>query len=300
MDVDGGEDVAQAVATSGGTVIVAGTSSSIDGDPSDVSLVVRAYKAGSGKLLWEQAIEPPAGFLEMTVAFESPIAIESGRVFVAGKAVRSDSESDYAVWGFELGSGSVAWSDHVLDPGMADGASSLAVMAGRVFAGGTVGASSTVRAYDAATGALAWDDPVDEGGSVPYVAADAGRVVVASASCLAECDLAVRGYDAATGAPLFTRVLGRKGSQKAAGITMKAGDAIVASSDTRGDGPAQARTLVQAFKSTTGHMHWESSTDGASFGLATLSTRLFVAGWAAHTEDHHLDFAVRSFDMASE
>jgi hypothetical protein len=300
MDADGGEDVAQAVAVGGGSVFVAGTSSSIDGDPSDVSLVVRAYKAGTGKLLWEQAIEPPAGFLEATVAFESPIAVDGGKVFVAGRVTRASSESDFAVWAFDASSGSVLWQDQVVDPGMADGAAGMAVTAGRVFVSGTVGTASTVRAYDEATGSVAWDAPVEEGGSTPRVAAGDGRVVVASASCVSECDLAMRAYDAASGAALWSDVLGRRGSQTAEAVILQGGDAIVSASDSRGSGVASMKTIIRAYKASNGHRHWEESADGGSYGMTALTTRLFVGGWAAHTDAHHIDFAVRSFEMAAD
>ena len=124
-------------------VFVAGT---IRQDSGPAALLVRAYHAASGALVWET----------MRLA-TTPAQIEAsaGRVFVAGTSTPSPARS--YVGAFDAQTGALLWEEEETDvSGFAD----IAADRHRVVAAGRMGEAShgwLVRVYDAPSGHLEWE-----------------------------------------------------------------------------------------------------------------------------------------------
>jgi outer membrane protein assembly factor BamB len=155
-------------------------------------LLVRAYSASSGALVWET-----------TRPLTSPVAMKviAGRVFLAG----SSSNRSY-VGALDAKSGALLWEDDATEPGIFR---DIAVEGDRVVAAGSSGSALLVRAYDAPSGTIEWQDQT----SVPpgsqdfatavglnnravYVAGSSGQDFLYS-------EMLVRGYDAVAGTLLW-------------------------------------------------------------------------------------------------
>jgi outer membrane protein assembly factor BamB len=133
------------VAITRNRVFVAGTTQSTQAR----DLLLRAYDAFSGELVWET-----------TRPSTTPTAIKvvAGRVFLAG----SSFNSSY-VGALDARNGEWLWEDDATGP--SGGFGDLAVLGQRVVAAGSVGPNLLLRAYDASTGTVAWQDqpPVSPG-----------------------------------------------------------------------------------------------------------------------------------------
>jgi len=177
------------VAITRNRVFVAGTTSLLSAGQ---DLLVRAYHASSGELVWET-----------TRPFTSPTAIKAsaGRVFLAG----SSSSRSY-VGAFDAKSGALLWEDDVTEPGIVR---DIAVHGNRVVAAGSSGAALLVRAYDIATGFIEWQDqtfgPPDSSDFATAVTLNDRAVYVVGGGVQGfnQTEMFVRGYDAVTGTLLW-------------------------------------------------------------------------------------------------
>ena len=125
-----------AITVKGKRVFAAGRGDTV----STVKWVVRAYKAQTGALLWDDHFDP-AGFGSIANA----ITAKGKRVFAAGFAVtnvfpigrgQDGSESEWVVRAYDAQTGALLWADH-FDPGGGSGiANAITVKGNRVFAAG--------------------------------------------------------------------------------------------------------------------------------------------------------------------
>ena len=178
---NGSDDVAWKVATQCQMVFVAGSTSCSPAEP--WNMIIRAYDALSGSLVWESAKQN---------ALPSALAVSNGRVYAGGSEflVAYDSLTGELIWSKSL-------TDTILD---------LAVTDSRIFATG-----SLLRAYDE-TGALIWEVSPSEGESdqtIDLRSIDLSGDVLFLAGAKAQpyplesSELLVRAYSAESGSLLW-------------------------------------------------------------------------------------------------
>ena len=119
-------------------VFVAGTTSP-SSNPSLRDLVVRAYDAASGQLLWisRQSVTP------------TKIALASGRLLVAGSAGLSTYLAVFST------TGPLLWEDMAPTTGFV---ADIAVSGSRIAVAINAGPQFAIRAYDLSSGILQWED----------------------------------------------------------------------------------------------------------------------------------------------
>lgn len=178
------------------------------GTGNNVDFLVRAYDAATGTLLWEDQLD-----LAELHDEARGIAVDQGRVFVAGIATGADKNTDFLVRTYEAATGALLWQDQFDPAGRDDEANTLTVAGERVFvvgrAGKEVGNSDwLVRTYDTTTGALLWQEQFDlarDGEKASAVVIDRGSVFVAGegTNAAGDQDFLVRAYEAASGTLLW-------------------------------------------------------------------------------------------------
>lgn len=146
-------DTAEAVAAGGGRVYAIGSGLTSAGA---FSLLVRAYDARSGELLWIDELNPAANPRHRTGSTNAaPFRDRSTQAFA-----RPQSRSLFTVRAVDEESGQVLWQDEFLpseedlDTGEASGSTSQ-------DAGRARGFSLMVRTYEDATNKLLWEDQFD-------------------------------------------------------------------------------------------------------------------------------------------
>ncbi len=208
VDHGGQEAAAWQVETEGGLVLVAG---SIRGGPDEQEMMLRAYDAGTGHLVWDS---------HLPMASPNVLAVDADRVYVGGSAVGSEGAASAFLAAYDLHAGLLLWqaaaSDVIRD---------LAVGGSQLFAAG--GGTSLLRSYDVATGVLNWEDQtgssngqvdlalgVDVGADLVFVAGQ--RSVPFEYS-----EFLVRAYDPTSGELVWEDSSHRSNSSFASGIAMK-------------------------------------------------------------------------------
>ena len=208
VDHGGQEVAAWQVETEGGLVLVAG---SIRGGPDEQEMMLRAYDASTGHLVWDS---------HLPMASPNVLAVDADRVYVGGSAVGSEGAASAFLAAYDLHAGLLLWqaaaSDVIRD---------LAVGGSQLFAAG--GGTSLLRSYDVATGVLNWEDQtgssngqvdlalgVDVGPDLVFVAGQ--RSVPFEYS-----EFLVRAYDPTSGELVWEDSSHRSNSSFASGIAMK-------------------------------------------------------------------------------
>lgn len=199
--------------------------------------------------------------------------------------------------GAEAGArGRLQWDDRVHPNGGAEAiAKQLAVMDGRVFAGGWVengdaGFDWIVRSVDATTGALQWEDVFDiaqDGQFVESVAAGEGRTfAVGVIGTGTSADWLVKAYDATTGAVLWQdQVHHDDGFDAARAVAIDDAKVYVSGPSDQADGdPADVELLVRAYDAATGQVAWETVVEppAGAFGFDVGYTSPTVVDDAGH------------------
>ena len=198
----------RAAAGGAGTVVVAGSSRTIDGQ----NFVLRAYDMVSGELRWTD--QTPAFSGVSTRVFATT---NGERAFAASYSPSIPCCSDIFVRAYDVNSGKVLWTD-VWDKGRDDLPQGIVANSDAVVVVGYGGNTETppisaldflVRAYDPASGKVLWEDRVDNGLLIDDVAwavtIDGTQVFVAGTTSVSggRKDLFVRSYDLTTGALLW-------------------------------------------------------------------------------------------------
>lgn len=149
----GGFDEARAIVVQGEQVFTAGTVTNF-GSESDFT--VRAYAAGTGKLLWQDQFDGTVEFSLDRVNFDraNALTVQGERVFAVG-VVRDDGfayEGSFTLRTYAAETGELLWQDRFAGTARGGYASAVTVQEERVFAAGEVdnadrGKDFTVRAY---------------------------------------------------------------------------------------------------------------------------------------------------------
>lgn len=153
FDLTVDEESEAAIDAGGGRVYAVGSGLNADGG---LSLLVRAYDAGTGQLLWEDELNPAHGLEGRTTAYET-----TGRPVLAslveGQSLWPTAQSLYLVQAAHTPTGKIFWQDEFLtswrrdqDEGNRFSLSDPQVLA--------LSFSIMVRTFDTATGDLLWRD----------------------------------------------------------------------------------------------------------------------------------------------
>ncbi len=150
---------ATAVAATSSRVYVAGSTYGEDGGG---SFTIRAYNAGTGKLVWEDRYNHYSYFHDAAQS----VFLQGGRLFVGGFVTLASAGRAYAVRAYDASKGTLLWSSLTGGYDIEENGVSALVAAGNVvYAAGTArnGTAFTVRAYNRATGALLWEGFIPQG-----------------------------------------------------------------------------------------------------------------------------------------
>lgn len=295
LDRAGRADSAQAVVTERGLVFVSGY---VTKAGNNRDLLVRAYEANSGRLVWENQFDR-AGRRDEPDFFN--LAVNDGRVVVGGRSSNAAGVADWFVRAYDALSGVLLWQD-LFDGGNFDHNLSLTIESGRVYASGVTTDAGivrhfTVRTYDAGTGAVLWQDQVQTGNpgfffvtDVAWQIAARGRRVVAVGSIgdgSGRMKLAVRTYQAETGVLLWSDLLDSGGgSDVAFGVAVNEHGAFVAGSGGASCSTSAASNcnwLVRAYDLDGGTLRWarevdRSGGDDQPTAIVVADERVIVAG----------------------
>lgn len=313
FDLAGEDDFAQKIAVEKRHVYVGGVGTIRRGHPGDAgntALLVRAYDARGGKLLWQDVSDPTA---ETQTNEVTSIAAENGQVYVAG-----NRDSGALVRAYDGDTGALLWQDQEQTAGF----TAIAAGHGRVYASGHRNYGSLgfffVRAYDGTTGIVLWQDlytlvGVDGSGSAA-ISVDGGRVYAVGNGANgigpgAGTDFLVRAYDGKTGESLWQDNFHGPGSRTNVAIAVDSGEPAASPDGTvKGKGvyvagftTAAANDtdfVVRAYESKTGVLLWKDDLArpglDAAFAIAAEKGRAYAAGYVnADTAGHLL---IRAYD----
>lgn len=268
----------------------------------NVDFVVRAHNAADGRLLWEDQFDRDNDAL--TDDYALAVAVQPGRVFVAGQSCSFNSGSCSAiVRAYRARNGTLLWSRASSASSAAYAIASsagvhrspaLIVIAGVSDRSSTGGpARGIVQAYDAENGTLAWEreqevrnDDSDSYGFYDAVAVQGERVFVGGSDGRS----LVQAYDLRHGDPLWQSVTSRDGSTQA--LRVSRGQVFAVGTDYELDPSDRLlpRWAVRALDGETGTLLWDDEVAEATIvGIArddeVERRRLFVIGFAVVRSD---------------
>ena len=260
-DIAGGDDAVAAMAENGGSVIVAGYTSTAGGDR---DLYIRSTDVVSGETEWDATVDASGGDDEAVA-----VVSNSPRAYAAGSTTNASGDTDFAVRAFRASRGEALWGDDFDAAGGDDAATAAAANGGALLVvGWTTNTDGNkdfvVRHYRASRGELLWEDTVDRGGDdVAWaVAAHRRQVFVAGTTTSADgdTDLIVRGYDASEGALLWEETFdGSGGDETVAAIAMRRRSVFVVGTTESGDGDLD--TLIRGYHVEDGADEWNEIYD---------------------------------------
>lgn len=128
FDLAGGNDEALALGVVVGKVIAAGRGRNAAGND---DFLVRTYDRGTGAFLWQDQFDLAGGNDEALA-----LAVKQGKVFTAGRVTNAAGNFDFPVRAYDSTTGALLWQDQFDLTGGDDEAFGIAVIGGRVFAGG--------------------------------------------------------------------------------------------------------------------------------------------------------------------
>ena len=304
----GGFDEARAIVVQGEQVFTAGTVTNFD---SGSDFTVRAYNAGTGKLLWQNQFDGTVEFSLDRVNFDraNALTVQGERVFAVG-VVRDDGfayEGSFTLRTYAAETGELLWQDQFA--GTAGGfneASAVAAQGQRVFAVGTIDGKFTVRAYDLEMGELLWQNLFagvsGSVGGANALAVQGERVFAAGVIGKMTDDLDYKGnftvgaYAAETGDLLWQdQLAGRAGGFDAVSAVTVQGDKVFAV------GIIDRRFTVRTYAAETGELLWQDRFAGTARGgyasaVTVQEERVFAAG-EVDNADSGKDFTVRAYQL---
>src|SRR5207249_2861231 len=150
FDFAGGQDFVNAVAAGQGRIVAVGSAQNGAGN----SVIVRAYDAKSGTLLWKDRVDLAGGNDRATA-----VVMNDRLVVVAGSGVDATGNAQRIIRAYVPKSGALAWEDRspAVDVSGLDMEGAHIVVTGTVV-DATGSPQLLVRAYVAKSGALAWED----------------------------------------------------------------------------------------------------------------------------------------------
>jgi outer membrane protein assembly factor BamB len=301
-----GTELVNAVDAQAARVFAAGGTRNADGQN---SVLVRAYHAESGALLWQH--EKPSN------AFATAIVARGRTVFVAGGSTlrAHDAETGAILWEEETESGALSI------------VAGIAALGDSVFIAGSIQKQAAdfdfdvfVRAHDAESGALLWQDVVDGTGRddvATAITVTAHAVIIAgwrtnagplplgdeaSGGDAGNSDVLVRAYDARQGSLLWEDVFDRAGGDDVATSIVVNGHRLFVGgiTETFDDmGTGNLDVLVRAYDVVTGTVLWHVDFDSGPVdsvsSIAVKGRRLFVAGLTQNIAGN-VDVLVQAYD----
>jgi outer membrane protein assembly factor BamB len=271
------DDAANAIATQGSRVFVAGM---ITTEAGDEDLYVTALDVGTGNVLWEYQFDL-AGDNETP----SALAVQPGRVFVAGRARTAAGDEDLFMWALDEETGALLWHEPFNLAGGNDTVNALVVGGEQVFVAGVSqlgpvdpdpdatqpDTDMVVLARDQETGALRWQKQFDleqdgVGSDNPMdIAADTSQVYIAAEGVTArgDTDAVVMALDQVTGdlrwQQQFDLEQDDTGDDDARALVVNLDRVIVSwrGETSRGD----RDTVVMALDQVTGGLQWQNQFD---------------------------------------
>jgi PQQ-like domain len=301
VDKAGGADGVSALAVRGGQLFAAGFVTNAAGNR---DFLVRAYRAKTGVLLWEDQVDQ-AGGADGTFA----LAVGAGQVFAAGFGTNTAGTQDFLVRAYDPKSGTLRWEDQRDQAGFNDVAEALAVQGGQLFAAGsgergTGNQDFLIRAYDAKSGALLWEDQADKAGhndAAFALAVRGGQVFAAGfgTNAAGNQDFLIRVYQAEDGALIWEDQVDQAGfNDTALALAVGGGRVFAAGSGQRT--PGNEDFLVRAYDATSGALLWEDQVDqaGGFDGVNAIVVergRLFAAGFVTNAAGN-FDVLIRAYE----
>jgi outer membrane protein assembly factor BamB len=296
------DDAANAIAAQGSRVFVAGM---ITTELGDENMYVTALDAGTGNVLWEYQFD-----LAGDNDAPSAIAVQPGRVFVAGRARTAAGDEDLFMWALHEETGALLWHEQFNLAGGNDTANALVVGGEQVF---VVGVSQigpvdpdpdaiqpdtdiVVLARDQETGTLRWQkqfdlEQDDVGSDRPMdIDADASHVYIAAegATARGDTDAVVMALDPVTGDLRWQKQFDLEqddmGDDDARAVVVNLDRVVVSwrGETSRGD----RDTVVMALDPVTGDLQWQNQFDlnmgDDSLDLVVVDAeRVYVGGESA-------------------
>jgi outer membrane protein assembly factor BamB len=215
-----------------------------DSPSSNARVIVRAYDARAGIILWTDT-------WDVSPWDDSAVGAVSGDiVLVAASTMLNSTEpiATYSVRAYDGRSGTVLWSDEC-GPGVAfgTGARNVVALGSRFFVAGACQGNGFLRAYEAGTGTVAWETETFpfrfSGPFFPPMAASGGQVFLLDSTPTGEW--LVRSFDAGTGQVLWAS---DSSFPIGPGSRMLAAGAVVVVS---------SQNAVRGFDSASGATLWE-------------------------------------------
>jgi hypothetical protein len=301
FNLEAGSNEARTVAAEGNRIFAGGFGQQSNGQ---AAWVLRASRADTGELLWDDVFNPGGGNASVFGVFAA-----DGRVYAAGGGDDASGGSLWVVRAYDAGSGEIVWEDLFQNGGRFANAQAIAADNNRVYAGGRADNVSgrsewVVRTYDSSTGDLVWQDRFgvdgkDEGafavavtGNVLFVSGGASNPLIAG-------DWLVRAYDAGTGEVLWGDQLGAPdGFFVSLSIAARDGRVFAAGI---GKTLAASDWIVRAYDAVSGDLLWEDRFDtglgeGAVSIIANESGVFATGGIASPAEGNAM--VVKSYDPA--
>ena len=253
-------------------------------------VVVRAYDAPTGTLLWQNVWDAGRDDLPKAIA-ASPTAV----VMVGYGGNTTSHPLDLIVRAYDPVSGAILWSDQVDRGNVEDAAWAVAVGPQRVFVAATTqtpsGRDLLVRAYNAASGLLNWEI-VRAATSPVALKVAAGRLFLAGSS---SNQTYLGAFDVRSGGVLWEDQTPTPGLFR--DVQVKGQQVVAAGSAGRG-------LLVRAFDVRTGAMAWQDQ-PAVPPGFNTLATAValnddavYVVGSAAQ-DFAYSEVMVRAYDATA-
>jgi outer membrane protein assembly factor BamB len=293
FQVAGGQNVANAVAASHGRVVAVGSA----GEAANSDLVVRAYDARVGALLWEDRVVG-----EMSTA--TAVVMDKRHVVAAAASTELTGKTQTLIRAYLAKNGVLAWEHRVPLTAVR-----LAMEGSRVLVTGMTTDSSDngevlVRSYVAGSGVVAWERLLPIGG-LPLVVLKTGSpnggkaFLVGTDNLTGSC--VVRAYDLDTTALLWEAV--HESNCRPLATTTDGKRIIVAGQG----GVFLDDYLVQTYDAETGRFLWEDRTfvstgfDNAASAVDTERRLAFVVGWVRWLPGHDNQEAllVRTYDVGT-
>ena len=274
-------------------------------------LLVRAYFAGNGALLWEDH-PVPSGYTAVVRVTNRSVAVRGTKAFV-GASVRGDSAC--LIRAYDILQGTVLW-ETIRPMFLSCTPAAVATNGKQVLVSGGAGESPDfffTQSYDAETGQFLWEDRAASGSGFTNAALAVdteGKNVFVAGWYLAPSSkpglkeaFVVRSYDAETGALRWVDELsdpeffGFK-LLHAADLVVTRGRVIAVGQEVTGTGA----WLTRAYDAETGALLWSSAAQVAPAAayfthqaVAVDNERIFVAGSGLNAQ-RNADFIVRALD----
>ena len=274
-------------------------------------LLVRAYFAGNGALLWEDH-PVPSGYTDVVRVTNRSVAVRGTKAFV-GASVRGDSAC--LIRAYDILLGTVLW-ETIRPMFLSCTPAALATNGKQVVISGGVGETPDfffTQSYDAETGQFLWEDRAAFGSGLTNAAlavdTEGKEVFVAGWYRVPPVQpgfkeaFVVRSYDAETGALRWVdefcdpEFFGFK-LLHALDLVVTRGRVIVVGQEASGTGA----WLTRAYDAKTGVLLWSNAAQvaptmfyGAHQAVAVDDERIFVAGSGLNAQ-RNADFIIRALD----